>query len=106
MAEHYTANTESVTAWCNKCNHNTQHSVSGNRRGRCLEHEAPRFSKKQLENQKRIEVRQGEGLGRNIKTQLAKAPQCLELAACGDPLCAGCYDCGEGVRIHPPRSNY
>jgi hypothetical protein len=25
------------------------------------------------------------------------------LAACGMPQCAGCYDVGDGKRIHPPR---
>lgn len=26
-----------------------------------------------------------------------------ELAACGSPECAGCYDIGQGNRIHPPK---
>lgn len=26
-----------------------------------------------------------------------------EKAACGSPQCAGCYDVGEGRKIHPPR---
>ena len=26
-----------------------------------------------------------------------------ELAPCGSPYCAGCYDVGEGRKIHPPR---
>jgi hypothetical protein len=30
----------------------TQHAVSGGRQGRCLEHEAPHFSKAQLRRQK------------------------------------------------------
>jgi TubC N-terminal docking domain len=25
------------------------------------------------------------------------------LAACGSPYCAGCYDVGNGKRIHPPK---
>lgn len=26
-----------------------------------------------------------------------------ELAACGSPECAGCYDVGQGNKIHPPK---
>ena len=47
MVEHYTAGTESVTAWCNECRRVTQHAVSAGRRGRCTEHEAPRETRKQ-----------------------------------------------------------
>ena len=25
------------------------------------------------------------------------------IAACGSPYCAGCYDVGDGKKIHPPR---
>jgi len=25
------------------------------------------------------------------------------LAACGSPHCAGCYDVGDGTKIHPPK---
>ena len=113
MAEHYTANTESVTRWCNRCNRPTQHTVSGGRVGRCLEHDAPQFSKKQALAAREREpepvrpaLREGEGLGRNITTQLAKAPQPEGLAPCGDPSCAGCYEVQPGVRIHPPRSDW
>lgn len=126
MAEHYTANTESVTRWCNQCNRPTQHGVSGGRIGRCLEHDAPQFSKKQLSRRERhgdqelrgdkeVRVRQGEGLGRNITTQLSKVrvPEDF-VAPCGDPRCAGCYELVEILadgmevhpRIHPPRSDY
>ena len=83
-----------------------KHAVSNNRRGRCLEHEVPRYSKKQLENRERIEAQKGEGLGRNIKTQLAKASQPEGLADCGSEHCAGCYEVGDGIRVHPPRSDY
>lgn len=38
MTEHYTLNTVEVPAWCNTCNRVTRHSVSGKRRGPCLEH--------------------------------------------------------------------
>ncbi len=55
MAEHYTANTESVTRWCNSCNRRTQHGVSGGRIGRCLEHNLPKYSKKQQKNGERID---------------------------------------------------
>jgi hypothetical protein len=48
MTEHYTANTEAVSKWCNKCDRYTQHTVSAGRVGRCLEHDAPKYSKKQL----------------------------------------------------------
>lgn len=41
MGEHYTRNTESVTAWCNKCQRVTEHRVDGVRKGPCLEHHAP-----------------------------------------------------------------
>lgn len=47
MAEHYMRGTESVTAWCNRCNRGTQHAVSDGRRGRCLEHQTEGESKKQ-----------------------------------------------------------
>jgi hypothetical protein len=55
---------------------------------------------------------EGEHLGRNIRRQLEKRAQPEDLAPCGDPHCAGCYDVGEclphgpRVRIHPPRSEY
>ena len=123
MAEHYTRSTESVTKFCNTCGRITEHSVSDGRVGRCKEHHAPELTKKQQENRERLEraktsgereVR-GEGLGRNIKEQLLKAPQLEGLAPCGDPNCAGCYVVGfpdadttnpSTVRIHPPRSDY
>lgn len=41
MAEHYTRNTESVTAWCNKCQRFTEHRVDNGRKGPCMEHETP-----------------------------------------------------------------
>jgi hypothetical protein len=28
------------------------------------------------------------------------------LAPCGSPYCAGCYDVGEGKRIHPPKCGH
>lgn len=55
MAEHFTRNTESATRYCGKCGQYTQHGVSDGRIGRCLEHDAPKFSKKQLADQKRRE---------------------------------------------------
>jgi hypothetical protein len=39
MSEHYTRNTESVTAWCRKCMRMTTHRVDAGRLGPCLEHE-------------------------------------------------------------------
>jgi ribosomal protein L44E len=35
MTQHYTRNTQSVAAWCNKCKKETQHIVSDRRRGPC-----------------------------------------------------------------------
>lgn len=43
-----------------------------------------------------------EHLGRNIRRQLEALPQPEDLAACGSPDCAGCYDVGDGKKIHPP----
>jgi hypothetical protein len=37
MTIHYTKNTLEVTAWCGKCQRDTQHRVDGGRRGPCLE---------------------------------------------------------------------
>ena len=53
-----------------------------------------------------IEPREGERLGRNIREQLAARPQPEDLAPCGQFNCAGCYDIGEGKKIHPPRNGY
>jgi hypothetical protein len=59
MTEHYTRNTESVTAWCNKCQRETRHIVSSGRRGHCLEHERSGKSKRQeREERKRREAEQ------------------------------------------------
>lgn len=55
MTEHYTLNTESVTAWCNKCCNLTQHIVSGGRRGRCMECGPVGESKKQKEKREKQE---------------------------------------------------
>ncbi len=55
MPEHYTTRTESVTAWCNKCQRHTVHQVSGHRIGSCTEHQAPRFTKAQLKRRAEIE---------------------------------------------------
>jgi len=41
MPEHYTRNTETATAWCNKCRRMTTHRVDGGRKGPYLEHETP-----------------------------------------------------------------
>ena len=101
MTEHYTRNTESITKWCNHCNRPTDHIVSDGRVGRCMEHEARTLSKKQEENREKIA--RGEGLGRNFKVQFLKCSQ-AEIADCGSPDCAGCYEVGEGVKIHPPKS--
>lgn len=47
MTEHYTRNTESVIAWCAKCQRMTQHRVDDGRRGPCLEHQTPVREKKE-----------------------------------------------------------
>jgi len=54
MPEHFTKNTLECTAWCEHCGRMTQHAVSNGRRGRCLEHEAAQFSKKQLARRERL----------------------------------------------------
>jgi ribosomal protein L44E len=59
VAEHYTRNTESVTKWCGICQRFTTHPVSGNRAGRCSEHNAPELSKAQ---QRQKEKREAESL--------------------------------------------
>jgi hypothetical protein len=43
MAEHYTRNTLTATAWCNKCGRHTEHRIDDGRRGPCLDpnHPAP-----------------------------------------------------------------
>ena len=41
MTEHYTRNTESVTAWCAKCSRMTDHRVDGGRRGPCIDPKHP-----------------------------------------------------------------
>lgn len=33
------------------------------------------------------------------------APQLEGLAACGDPACNGCYEVGDGRKVHPPRTS-
>jgi hypothetical protein len=55
MPEHYTKNTLECTAWCKKCQRNTQHRVDGGRRGPCLEHQAEGPSKKQIAQEKKRE---------------------------------------------------
>jgi hypothetical protein len=52
VTEHYTTNTESVTRFCNRCGRPTQHRVSGGRVGRCMEHESPHESKRQVKARK------------------------------------------------------
>lgn len=50
---HYTSNCTGDTVYCNTCGRKTLHSVSSGRLGRCTEHEVPRYSKKQIEQQKK-----------------------------------------------------
>jgi hypothetical protein len=37
MPEHFTKNTLGCTAYCRKCQRNTQHRVDGGRRGPCID---------------------------------------------------------------------
>lgn len=41
MPEHFTKNTLECTAWCAKCQRNTQHRVDGGRRGPCIDPKHP-----------------------------------------------------------------
>jgi hypothetical protein len=41
MTEHYTKNTLECTAWCPKCQRDTQHRVDGGRKGPCLDPKHP-----------------------------------------------------------------
>jgi hypothetical protein len=38
-----------------------------------------------------------------IVVRLPTSDNAAPVAACGSPLCAGCYDVGDGRKIHPPR---
>jgi len=53
MPEHYTKNTLECTAWCARCQRDTQHRVDSGRRGPCIDpaHPVQELSRKQ---QKRI----------------------------------------------------
>jgi hypothetical protein len=57
MAEHYTKNTLECTAWCAKCQRQTQHRVDGGRRGPCIDpaHPVKEFSANQVKRQKKAE---------------------------------------------------
>jgi hypothetical protein len=37
MSEHYTRNTISASAWCGKCQKQTQHRIDDRRKGPCLD---------------------------------------------------------------------
>jgi hypothetical protein len=39
---------------------------------------------------------------REVKPAILEALR-IGLAACGSPHCAGCYDIGDGRKIHPPK---
>jgi hypothetical protein len=65
MPEHYTKNTLECTAWCARCQRDTQHRVDGGRRGPCLECQPRGMSKDQEARQKRLQKqRQQPGLFR------------------------------------------
>lgn len=57
VAEHYTRNTLECTAWCGKCQRNTQHRVDGGRRGPCIDpkHPVSQFTKAQMARRKKQE---------------------------------------------------
>lgn len=57
MPEHYTKNTLECTAWCAKCQRNTQHRVDGGRRGPCIDpkHPVQEFSKAQKAKLEKLE---------------------------------------------------
>jgi len=66
VTEHYTAATEEVRKWCNRCARVTAHAVSGGRIGRCMEHESG--SLQTGESQKQTKAReQREHEARNPK---------------------------------------
>lgn len=56
MSEHYTRNTISADAWCNRCQKETAHRIDGGRKGPCLaclarlatEHRDPPAKQEQL----------------------------------------------------------
>jgi hypothetical protein len=52
MAEHFTRNTLTATAWCLKCHRNTEHRIDDGRVGPCLDenHPAPPLPKAQIPN--------------------------------------------------------
>jgi len=55
MAEHFTRATESTLKWCGRCHRHTKHAVSDGREGRCLEHDAPRETRKQQQAREKRE---------------------------------------------------
>jgi len=57
MPEHYTKNTLECTAWCAKCQKQTQHRVDGGRRGPCIDpaHPVQELSSDQIRRRKKAE---------------------------------------------------
>ena len=53
MPEHYRRDVTETLHWCKKCGRLTRHRVSCCRLQHCLEHEAQRYSKAQLERQRK-----------------------------------------------------
>jgi hypothetical protein len=60
MSEHYTSNTYEADGWCNHCKRITQHDVSGNRLGRCREHNTGGANGLSQQQQKRKTKRERE----------------------------------------------
>lgn len=47
--KHFTTDTLTTTHYCGTCGHDTVHSVSGKRLGRCQEHEGPEYTQRQIQ---------------------------------------------------------
>lgn len=58
---------------------------------------AARSPKRQLEKPMRREV--------NPPRTTSVTVQAEQMALCGSPYCAGCYEVEPGVRIHPPKTS-
>ena len=57
MPEHFTKNTLECTAWCPKCQRDTQHRVDAGRRGPCIDpaHPVQELSQKQKKRKEQSE---------------------------------------------------
>lgn len=55
MPHHFQKNVTETWHFCNTCGRQTKHSVSDGRLGRCMEHNAPLYSKSQLKRREQQE---------------------------------------------------